>query len=272
MSSQPGSATPAGGITLSDRDIAAAQELLRRAGEEPALPVLTDEEIVALDGIDNPQAVVLPWLSGHEEQKELACNVALRTLLSKGFVVPVADEPGQVPTRIGADLDLTGVMTLRRSGQKVVVTELTKADDQGEEKVWLYSYLHGDFALQELVDSAGSHAFSFRPLSTLPGALLELANAQGLTGQDGETESLDQDGFTRRATAELADVRGVTTVVVIDSASDDTGNLTIYTGPQDLHALEAADADGQARYLFGKVSADTLAARLSALIATGTAA
>ncbi|MFJ3957412.1 hypothetical protein [Arthrobacter sp. NPDC090010] len=263
MSTQPGAGTEPSEITLSDRDIAAAQELLGQASAELPLPVLTDEEIVALDGLDHPQAVALPWLSAHEDQRELACNVALRTLLSKGFVVPVADVPSQAPNRIGADLELTGVMTLRRSGQKVVVAELNKA---GDEKTWLYGYLHGDVALLELVDPEGSHAFSFCPVSELAQSILELAGTTGIQGTDAEAENLDEAGFTARASAELSDVRGVTTVVVIDSASDDTGNVTIYTAPERLYALSASEEDGQARFQLGQVSAETLATRLTGLI------
>ncbi|MEZ2372842.1 hypothetical protein [Arthrobacter sp. RCC_34] len=261
MSTQPG--PESSGITLSDRDIAAAQELLGRASSEPPLPILTDEEIVALDGLDHPQAVALPWLSAHEDQRELVCNVALRTLLSKGYVVPVADTPGEAPNRIGADLDLTGVMTLRRSGQKIVVAELTKA---GDEKTWLYSYLHGEYALQELVDPEGSHAFAFQKVDRLPQSILELADAAGIQGRDTEPELLDEEGFTARATAELGDVRGVTTVVVIDPVSDDPGNLTIYTGSQTLHALTAVENDGRPGFSFGEASVGTLQERLRELI------
>ena len=164
--------TPTPEITFTRQDGDAALAVLASVNDPGyALPTLTDEEIVALDGINHKQAVALPWLDTHRDKLELACNVALRTLLSKGLVFPVSVNDETVPSRLGAVEPITGVMALRRLSQRVIIAELTKAEN---EKVWLYTYIHDETALQELVDSSGIHAFSICRTVDAAGTIMDL--------------------------------------------------------------------------------------------------
>jgi len=256
---------PAPEITFTKDDTDAALALLA-AVDSPdyALPTLTDEEIVAIDGIRHPQAVALPWLNSHpREHHELICNVALRTLLTKGFVYPVTLEGESEPTRIGAIEAIRGIMALRRLSQRVVIAELTKG---ANEKVWLYSYLHDRVALQEIVDSAGSHSFSLCRREDVAGIVMELANAAGIESADGEPETLDAEQFEAKAAREFADVRGVTIITAIGAREDDAELYTIYTSPDALHGLEATNVDGAAKLLVARTSRATALAKVTSVV------
>lgn len=256
--------TPAPEITFTRQDGEAALAVLASVNDpEYSLPTLTDEEIVALDGIKHKQAVALPWLDDHLDQLELACNVALRTLLSKGLVYPVSVNEAAVPSRLGAIEPITGVMALRRLSQRVVIAELTKAQN---EKVWLYTYIHDETALQELVDSSGSHAFSVCRTADAAATIMDLANAAGVESADSPAETLTQAQFEAKAAGEFADVRGVTTVTAIGSGQDVADHYTLYTGSDALYGLEASEQDGEARLHVARVSRTTALSKVSAVV------
>lgn len=261
----PEAQTPAPEITFTKDDTDAALAVLAAVDNpEYSLPTLTDEEIVAIDGINHPQAAALPWLETHpREQLELICNVALRTLLTKGFVYPVTLEGESEPTRIGAVESIRGVMALRRLSQRIVIAELTKAEN---EKVWLYSYLHDGVALQEIVDSAGSHSFSLCRQEDVAGVVMELANSAGVESADETPQELSVEEFETLAARELADVRGVTIVTAIGAEQDDADHYTIYTAGDTLHGLEASAQNGQARLRVAKVSAATALSKVSGVV------
>ena len=97
------------------RDIEAAAKVLASASAVGApLPTLTDEEVVALDGVQHEQLVALPWLSAQDASKELMCAIALRGLLAKEIVYPVVFEGETEPSRLHATEEITGALTLRR--------------------------------------------------------------------------------------------------------------------------------------------------------------
>lgn len=256
--------TPAPGITFTKQDGEAALAVLASLDNpEYGLPTLTDEEIVALDGINHPQAVALPWLDTHRSQLELVCNVALRTLLSKGLVFPVSVNSETAPSRLGAIEPITGVMALRRLSQRVVITELTKSEN---EKVWLYTYCHDETALQELVDSSGTHAFSVCRVSDAARVIMELANAAGISSADGPAEVLTAEQFEAKATREFDDVRGVTIITAIGAEQDEADHYTLYTSSNALHGLEATEENGEMRLRVGQVSSDTALAKVGAIV------
>src|SRR5919106_2465049 len=100
-----------------ERDVQCAAKILESATPEGAvLPTLTDEEVVALDGVQHDQIVALPWLSAQTVEKEILCAVALRGLLAKELVYPVIFQGESEPTRLHAVDEITGALTLRRSG------------------------------------------------------------------------------------------------------------------------------------------------------------
>ncbi|PTT66154.1 hypothetical protein [Arthrobacter sp. HMWF013] len=154
-------------------------------------------------------------------------------------------------------------MALRRLSQRVVIAELTKARN---EKVWLYTYVHDETALQELVDSSGSHAFSICRTVDAAEAIMELANAARVDSADGPAETLTQEQFEAKAVREFADVRGVTTVTGMSSVHDVADHFTLYTASEALFGLEASEQDGVARLHVAQVSRTTALSKVSAVV------
>ncbi|WP_052663811.1 hypothetical protein [Psychromicrobium lacuslunae] len=241
-------------ITWTQHDLDCAQAVITLSSpESDNLPTLTDEEIVALDGLEREQFVELPWLAEHQDQKELVCNVALRTLLTKGFAFPLVSEGETLPSALGATDNIVGVMTLRRTGERIISAELTKSDD----KAWLYGYLHQDQVLEELVDSAGTHTFTVVPAAEFGDHLLQLADAADLESEDGEPQTYSEAEFEAAAPTVLADARGVTVIAGISAAEDSFRHYTIYTTSTELFGLTSAEKDGAAELSLAKVSRST---------------
>jgi hypothetical protein len=255
-------------IDWSEHDVACAQAVLRHApGDEFGLPTLTDEEIVGLDGIERPQVVALPWLEQHAEHKELACNVALRTLLSKGLAYPVVHEGQRTPSGLAAREDITGIMALRRLGQRIITAELTR--DSGQ--VWLYGYVHQDQVLEELVDPSGTHSFTVTPLDQFADRVLQLADAANLPSEDGEQLTLRVPEFEARAPELLAGTLGVTVVTGTGLDPDDFRHFTLYTSADALFGLRSRLLGGESVLDVGPISRATAVGRLRWVIGQETA-
>lgn len=229
-------------IEWTQRDIDCAKAVLADPGNaELGLPTLTDEEIVALDGLERSQAAATPWLDQHGGQKELACNVALRSLLSKGLAFPLAGSGGSAPSGLLATDEITGILTLRRLGERVVTAELTKDQD----RVWLYGYIHAGQVLEELVDTAGAHSFTVVDRQDFPDRIMTLANAANAASADGEAVSLTAEAFEKYAGEKLKDALGVTTITAVSLDPATFRNYALYTQGEQLHGMTAREDNGK---------------------------
>lgn len=227
-------------IEWTTRDVDSAKMVLSKTPEESEnLPTLTDEEVVALDGIDREQFVALPFLDENNEQRKLACNVALRGLMAKALAFPVVAEGDETPTGLNAVEDITGIMTLRRTSQRIVSAERTAANG----KYWLYGYLHDATVLEEIVSDGGIHEFSVYPVAALADRLVTLADPHSAAAGDGQGREFTESQFETQAPDVLGDTRAVTAVTGIGVESQTLSNVTVYTGLDSVHCLHA-DAAG----------------------------
>ncbi|WP_051299678.1 hypothetical protein [Arthrobacter castelli] len=250
-------------IEWTERDVEAANGVLALSGnEDQGLPTLTDEEIVALDGIERDQIVALPFLDEHKDNIQLAGNVALRSLLVKGLAFPVTQEGDTEPTRLNANESITGVITLRRTGQRLITAERTT----GNGKYWLYGYVHADVILEEEVNDSGIHAFSVYPVEEFAGRLALLADPAEQADEDGDPRELTQQEFEEQASDLLADTRAVTVVTGMSQDSETIANATFYAATGVVHGLKVEDSDGQMTYGVAPVSRETMLSRLQAVI------
>ncbi|HEY8699927.1 MAG TPA: hypothetical protein VIM08_03020 [Arthrobacter sp.] len=216
------------------RDVECAAKVLDSASAPgSALPTLTDEEIVALDGVQHEQIVALPWLSAQNTEKEILCAVALRGLLAKELVYPVIFEGETEPTRLHALEDITGALTLRRSGDCVVSIERTVSTGRR----WLYAYIHVEGVLLEEVDDGGLHGFSVITPERLPARLADFVDPDGAAARDSEAVSYSEAGFEASAPTVLGDTRAASNVVAFTTASDAFPTITVYAGPSGVHVL-----------------------------------
>ena len=105
----PGFAEPP--FTWADSDLEAALAVLGEAAVPPAeVLVLTDEEIVALDGLQHSQVVPTPWFDTQEVEPAVLAAIALRGLTARrlvrlnhledddGAATPIAPWPGTRPS------------------------------------------------------------------------------------------------------------------------------------------------------------------------------
>ncbi len=245
-------------IDWTPRDIECAQAVL--TGSAPAdgpLPTLTDEEIVALDGVDRSQLVPLPFLDKNDGDKRLMATVALRGLLAKQIAYPMVRE-GQPPTGLGAVAEVTGILTLRRTGQRIVSGERRSAAGTH----WLFGYLHGDQVLEEQISDAGVHAFEVYPAAQLVERLGVLADPQGAAAEDGAPDVLAQARFEQDAPTIFAGALAVTTVVAGGVESDSQAVLTVYASADRVRTLDAVSGAG-VTYTVAEVSPGTLRRRLA---------
>lgn len=253
-------------ITWTERDYECAQNVLARVGDtEFQLPTLTDEAIVALDGIEREQMTALPWLDQFPEQKELAANVALRGLLSSGAAFPLVLEGELQPSGLAATDEITGIMALRRTGERIITAELKK--EKGT--VWLYGYVHGEVVLEELVDDAGSHTFMLSTRQNFPNDIMQLANAAALESADGDTRDFTLEQFQEQAGTVLAGALGVTAVTGVSLEADTFANYTLYSTADKLISLTSTAQGESVELHLTPVAAATALGSIAELVEKG---
>lgn len=244
------------------RDIEAAAKVLGSASASgAALPTLTDEEVVALDGVQHEQIVALPWLSAQDASKELMCAVALRGLLAKELVYPVIFEGETEPTRLHATEEITGALTLRRSGNSVVSVERTVSTG----KRWLYGYVHEEGVLLEEVDDGGLHGFTVVTRDQLVPRLAEFVDPKGAARRDSEARLFTEPQFEEHAATALADTEAASNVVAFNTDTNEFPTVTVYTGPNGVQVLTPRVEGETVSLEVKETSATTLAGILGSL-------
>lgn len=231
-------------------DIAAAEQTLARstAGEVTHVVTLTDEEVTILDGLQNPQLVVLPWLDAQEgADRSLVGRVALRSLLARGLVVPTeeqaagqADADGAPQVQIEAVPEVTGPLVLRRTASAILSAERTTSLG----KHWVYLYLHeDDRVLEEEVGPSGHHAFSVYPLAEVAGRVAVFADPAAKAVLDGRSQTFTPDELAAQAPTlpELADAVAVTTLAGVRAGSDVLVQVSVYATPDGVYVVRGTE-------------------------------
>ncbi|GAB3536804.1 hypothetical protein GCM10027403_18760 [Arthrobacter tecti] len=250
-------------IEWTTRDVESARKVLALSFEESEdLPTLTDEEIVALDGIERDQFVALPFLEKHEEQKYLAATVALRSLMSKGIAFPVVEEGYNEPTRLNATEPVTGIMTLRRTASRIVTGQRTSQAGRH----WLFAYIHDEIVLEEEVNDGGIHGFVVYPASRLAERLAVLGDPEQVAANDDEPVVLAREEFEKSGAPMLEQSRAVTVYTGASGGADTFTNLTVYTGADSVKTLAAIERDGAVDFTIAEVSGASLRAALQSVV------
>lgn len=254
-------------ITWTERDVRSAAAVLGSAADEGReLPTLTDEEIVALDGPAREQLVELPWLASEGVDREAAAAVALRGLLAKGIAYPVHAEGDPTPRRLEAGVEHTGLLTLRRTAERLV--RLERQVSTGRR--WIYAYVHDGGVLAEEVDESGLHAFRVFTAAGIGPWLAGFVDPDGIAARDGDPVLLDQAQFEAQAGERLADTRAATTVTALAAHGPDQ-SLSVYTSSTTVTLLTPRGGGGVGEPAdaveLRDVSADTLEGLLADLTA-----
>ncbi|MGW9415396.1 hypothetical protein [Arthrobacter cupressi] len=249
-------------INWTERDVQCAAAVLGKASEDGfALPTLTDEEVVALDGVQREQIVALPWLTAQDASKDVMCAVALRGLLAKELVYPVIFEGETEPSRLHAVEDITGALTLRRSGSTVVSVERTVSTGRR----WLYAYVHAEGVLLEEVDDGGLHGYTVIARRALAARLADFVDPEGTAARDTEAATYTEAEFEASAPTVLGDTRAASNVVAFDSDAGDFPTVTVYTGTDSVHVLTPSTQGDTVSLELRETSRETLAGILGRL-------
>lgn len=243
----------------SDVDIYAAQQvLLDGQGARPPrdVIVLTDEEIVVLDGLNNPQLVPTPYLEKNNVDIATAAGTALRGLLARELVSPVqhetpVDDAGQL--KLTATKEILGALTLRRTAQAIVQVE--RQTNAGQR--WIFSYVHEDLGvLIEDIDDNGLHVFGTTDLDGAQDFIYGIVNESEYDGSISlVTHQWSEEEFTHLEEMPEAFEGAEATHVIaaMRHDSDTADSCVIYSGPQTLGLLEV-NPDGS--FTGSKVTAD----------------
>ena len=183
-------------FNFTDRDLQAAKGLLALAPTSPGEPmlVLTDEEIVALDGLQHDQLAPTPWLDATIAKgvasRELLSEVAMRGLVARGILVAPTDGDGVIHLR-STDPTIPGVLMLRRTSSAFVQLKVVTAVAES----YFFGYVFPDegAALHEVIDPTGMHFFTLSTIDALVDTVTAILNPFGVEGSEGSTVSYTAD-------------------------------------------------------------------------------
>lgn len=276
------SQTPSDTPRFSAEDIEIATALLRQPLQEPVTEIvsLTDEELMALDGIEHDPLTPTPWMTRSavdDDARALATAAAMRSMIARGIVTSSVvldprryEEGSHEPARMVAAPALHGTVVLRRTSDAVLIAE--RRTERGTAYSYFYLF-HLDGAVRvlwEAFDAAGFHLFFLLDGATLPDQFIAFIDPISTVGEtDGGIEEVRSAAFpTSPAAARLAEARAVTTVLVLDR--EDTAGPTAFTLFSTPDGVELMETDGEgesAVQRVGVVSTATLTALIEGLVA-----
>lgn len=260
--------TSPGTPSFSQDDLDAAIAVLLQTDDEEVeeLFSLSDEELLAVDGIQNPQLTELPWVQANAdapELRELVAAVAMRSLLARGLVTTSADEdpaaygPGsRRPLSFDAVPELRGVAVLRRIPEAFVLLHRRTAAGDATSYFYLFEVQGRRRVLWEAYDASGMHVFHRVPSTLFARQVRSFMDPESGTGEnDGETEEISVEAFENSSIAqELSNARAVTTAVVVSVGEGSTEGFTAFAMPDRLVLMESDEH----MHRLGTVSADSM--------------
>jgi hypothetical protein len=248
-------------------DLAAADAVLAQAAD-PAAPVvvLTDEELVALDGLQHEQVVPTPWLDAQPFDRHSLGGIALRGLVARGQVL-LATDPGD-PSGFGFTSvePITGTLMLRRTSATLLRCERTTAAGDA----WLFAYVHdGAGVLLEAVEVNGLHEFFAATLPAAANAIEAFANPLGAAGAPGAAvtrPAADFENLTAGVPG-FAATTAVTSVLAVTVADPEPQGCVIYAGPDVVGELSPVPNDPENRLTASPKTRADLLRSIEALLA-----
>ncbi len=232
------------------QDAAAAAAVLAEVSDEVReVIVLTDEEVVALDGLQHAQLVPTPWLDAQEISRDQLGGIALRGLIARAMVAlgPKAGPDGQPTGELDlvANTAITGTLVLRRTAQRLVRVE--KRSNAGVR--WLFAYVHDDGVLIEDIDPNGLHGFGVTTPAGAAAFLRAATNDYDAAGTATDTLTYSTPEF-EALTDEPAPFAGAETAAVFGGyrfGSESAQAGVIYAGPERVGLLVDHEGTFRAR-------------------------
>ena len=247
-------------------------DLLDRARERRIRVIaFTDEELLALDGLDADRVAPNLWLSTQpEHQHEFAAAVAMRGLVARGTAkLGTPTEEGRVV--LALPQDASAALAMRRAASAVYICE-QRTHDSTRARVLYLQGEHG--VLEEDVNSGGLHTFSVSPATEAFSALTAWCNPFGspLTTNGAQRRiRLDELAAGGEGAHELGRATVVSVVAAVSAATSGAEattqdhRLSVYAFDDHLE-VGVADADDPAEVVYRWVDESALAAALVGLI------
>lgn len=262
---------------VSERDMLGALEVLATADADPTvLAILSDEEILGIDGEEGLAALGSPYLDNATIDRETAGATAIRSLITRGLVHPSPEgrenEGDMVlgegdPARRVIQLDRTfaGLLTLRRIPEAMVIAARTSSQITTTLGVHLFP---DDGVLEEFVAADGFHHFSVPTADVIADRLLEFVDPHGAAAADGEVQEVTTESLA--AMSELEDTR---TLSVLTTAGRGAGRQTTVFALADRVLLldhgsiaETEEPSSEATMSISEVSRESLRDLLGVLV------
>ena len=256
-------------FSWAESDLEAALAVLSQGAVPPVeVLVLTDEEIVALDGVQHSQVVPTPWFDTQEVEPNVLAAIALRGLTARRLVRlnHLEDDDGAATGQVmlSASEEITGVLMLRRTAQSVVRLERRSASGTR----WVYAYLHqGRGVLLEDIDPDGLHLFGATTSDGARQYLGTVANPYDVEGSAGESEWYTEDEFEalQSVPAPFAGAETAALLTGFAHGSDAVRTTVLYAGPERLGMLVSDEGSGA--YEARAITRDEALGVLDALLA-----
>lgn len=237
------SRSPSAEPTITERDMLGAMEVLATTEPDPSvLMILTDEEIMGLDGASALELLGSPYLDQDAVDRPSSAAAALRSLTARGLVRPggesVEDEgelvsgSGDGPSRaMQLDRRLAGVVTLRRIPDAMVTTSRTL--NGGSTTLAHYLFPRGG-VLKEFISVDGFHHFSVPELETVPDRIRRFVDPFEAAGEDGEPETVTLDEVAR--SDDMDDTRSLSVLTAV--ADGDGRQATVVATSERVRVLD----------------------------------
>ena len=236
--------------TITERDMLGAMEVLAGTAAEPEpLIVLTDEEIMALDGLSALEILGSPYLSQDAVDAETSAASALRSLVARGMVrtgsaqreeegeaVSGGADPSQRPVQL--DRRLAGVVTLRRIPEAMVTSERTL---EGGTTTLAHYFFPRSGVLEEYITVDGFHHFSVPHLDAVAARIQRFVDPFEVADADGEPQSM-----ALQEAASSFDVDDTRSLTVLTAVADEGGRrATIAATSDQVQVLDNGALDSE---------------------------
>lgn len=258
----PGSGSATSTPEYDDNDLQMAAAVISQTLEEPVVSIatLTDEELMAIEGIQHRQLSPLPWSEANlrtDEERAVATATATRGLVARGLVRMKNIKDPMRPGEPGPDNEiapaLRGTIVARRTADHVVVAERQTTEGKGTSLFYVFELDGGRRVLWELYGDQGLHDFFVMDGETLAAQLLLFADPVGGVGEeDGEPVEIPAAQFqTHAKSAELKEARAVTSIAL---RSRGEGSPALFTLFSQLDRLELMETEGEGEAAVARIA------------------
>ncbi|UEJ84170.1 hypothetical protein Bra3105_07665 [Brachybacterium halotolerans subsp. kimchii] len=239
-------------LTREERHELCASLVLDSAQDGPAaLGVFTDEELTALDGLDTPQVVPLPWIVDNEAavSPRAAASVALRGLIARRLVIPAElladdlEELGDDPRRLYAVDPVQGILTLRRGFVALITYQRMVSEQIMTVVQYAFEGEDNGTILEEEITPDGYHHFSALPVAVAVDHAMAVIDQDEVAADDGPVVSLrssdvDED---ESLSARIADTRALIVASLVTRGGD--AEQVTYYATSDRLLVSRSDQD-----------------------------